>query len=197
MTVAAPRVWIADEIAWLLPLVILPALVLAAVALHFCLRRIRFSLLDFCVLVWVTGVAMGLASRAILFLDETWIGMAVAAGGAGALVFFGGMLGLWAANSLRRERPAGRALLQLRGVLFFLALIGAVALPCTAFGLLLSLNWEAAREKMLAEWMKTGLVLLLGPLALGLLLLHGWGFFRLLRRSWQAAREKSAAPDDG
>jgi hypothetical protein len=134
--VPAQTILIADRPGpWLLALVLV---VCSLVALVLLLRWLRHSLLDFCVLVWMTGLCSGLpllglaadaAPREVVLLALT----------TGCLAFCGGVLGLAWANDDDCERPLDRAFSQLVGVFVFpFLLLGLILL--VAFVLLLLLG---------------------------------------------------------
>jgi len=118
------------------------------------LRRVRYSLGEFIVLVVTTGLGMGLPAKALP--EEAALGAVMGASVAvGLFLFWGGLPGLRAADRLGLESPRRRALVLLRGVLLFPALAGALIAvggiphveglwgePGTG-GILLSVAWVA------------------------------------------------------
>jgi len=89
-------------------------------------RRTRYFLAEFLLLVLLTGLGMGLTAKA---LPEKFghVGATVVALGVGVLLIAGGLLGLWIANQLGVESSRRRMLLLLRGFLAVPAVPGFFA----------------------------------------------------------------------
>jgi len=107
-------------------IVILVCFLVLAVGTVRRLRRNRYSVGDFSLLVVVTGLGMGLTAK---FLPGNWplAGIMPSSAAAGLFVFWGGSWGIHAANRLDRESGARRALIILGGACYLPACLGAPA----------------------------------------------------------------------
>jgi len=167
-----------------LVLILLSSILLPAapwiVGLYFLLRRTRYSLFDFCLLVWTAGLAIGLTMK-LLPGDMPLALEAILSGLVGGLVFCGGTVGIYMANWLGLAHYAQRALMQLRGMLFLPAVPCAIALPFLIVAV-------ASHNKD-----PDTLVLIFASL---LIAVHGWSFLKLVwrvRKLERAAIERTGA----
>ncbi len=143
----------------------LAAALLAALAffIHQLYRRMRFSLGDFCVIVWLTGLAAGLAAK-FLPVGAGWLPVAGVSAAAGSRVLMASILGLEHAEETGAEGFWRRAWLQLRMSLLvaacgvFIGAVGAVAVagravhPLLLVGGAVAFVWSAV---MLAAIVRT------------------------------------------
>jgi len=156
------------------------AVLIAVVALVRMFRSIRVSLLDFCLMIWMVGLVVGLTAKFLPrdpnpIKDMLWV-VAV-----GAVALYGGIASLHLIYRLEISSLPARALLVLQGVL--LVPSGLLALA----SLFLAAEW-ALRP---SGWVVTQEPWLLAPLAAGWL--NAITFLRLVRRGENIWKTRTAA----